>query len=144
MELIEKEKLSDFVKMAEDTALNGIWKAIDLNNSLIEFVRKDSVLNGISQKSISGWTKGSIIYKDVCYEKDGAWDIKPKLWQTNIFGYTTGTYYSKKKGMLKFLSPDTLKIYYERRLKDNAKNTITFIRIKEEPNSNISKNINHN
>ncbi|MFH1051021.1 MAG: hypothetical protein V1779_08875 [bacterium] len=116
-EIIKPESVKKIRYAAEDSALKGIWSGIGEVKNKIKFVRKDSISNGICVKNYDGgWEENSIIYKNVRYEGNGIWDVYPKIFQQNIFGYSMGSYYSKKLGAIKFIGTDTIDINYERDL----------------------------
>ena len=111
--LIDTAFTSRIITAAEDQLFTGVWYGEkSLKSQEIEFKRQGKSLNGISHKSLNGWTENSIIYKDLSYQQNMLWKMNPKIFSYSYYRDNTSTYYAKK-GTLTFISKDTLLLDYE-------------------------------
>jgi hypothetical protein len=84
-------------------------------------------LQGKSVNFRNGWGKGMIIYKDIRYDKEGIWDLNPRIFRNSYYGYNQ---YFGKRGSVEILNRDTLKIDYERTI-TVGRNVVYFVRGEE-------------
>lgn len=87
------------------------WKGNDEGNKI----------QGKSNRSINGWTKNNIIYRNIAYDSAGIYHVQPRIFK----GYGSRQYFSSR-GSMRIISKDTLKINYEQRLKTTSR--VYFIR----------------
>jgi hypothetical protein len=102
----------DLIVQCEDSIFSGIWDGSkSLKDQEIYFKREGKDFHAYSNKNESGWVKDAIIYKELVYEGNLTWHVKPKVFQTNYWG-DQSSYYSKK-GSIELLCRDTLLVSYE-------------------------------
>jgi hypothetical protein len=111
--LVDTNLTKKIIGIAEDNLFTGVWVGEgSLKDQEIVFKRKGNALNGLSNKSLNGWTENMIIYKNLSYQDHMLWKVNPKIFSMNYYYESTTTYYAKK-GTLSFISKDTLQLDYE-------------------------------
>jgi hypothetical protein len=100
------------IKQCEDSIFCGVWIGLGyLKGQEVYFKRNENELHAFSNKSLRGWQKDAIIYKDLRYSGGKLWKVKPKIFQIDYWG-SDKTYFSKK-GQITILSSDTFLIDYD-------------------------------
>jgi hypothetical protein len=79
-------------------------------------------IHGKSAKSRSGWKKDGAIYKNISYSKEGIYTVHPRIFKNS-------KQYFSKRGSMRFIGNDTIKINYGQRLNSSSK--VYFVRGKE-------------
>jgi hypothetical protein len=118
---LHKAKLEEYIDtvfthslivQCEDSLFMGVWAGTgSLKNQEIYFKREGKDFHAYSNKSLSGWIKDGIIYKELVYAGNKSWNAKPKVFRTDYWGGSS-SYYSKKGG-IELLNRDTIKVTYE-------------------------------
>ena len=115
----------------EDEMLLGYyWKGIKyLKEQKLYFTREvikdykgnddDLKIHGKSALKTNGWKKNIAIYKNISYDSAGIYQVHPRIYK----GYKQ---YFSKRGSMKFIGNDTIKINYEQRLNTSSK--VYFVR----------------
>lgn len=114
----------------DDLLLGYYWKGIkSLKGQKLYFTReiiKDYKgndeglkIHGKSALQTSYWNKNLAIYKNISYDSAGIYQVHPRIYK----GYKQ---YFSKRGSMKFLGKDTLKINYGQRL--STSNKVYFVR----------------
>ncbi|MDC1403560.1 hypothetical protein N8328_04060 [Crocinitomicaceae bacterium] len=115
----------------EDEMLLGYyWKGIKfLKGQKLYFTREaikdykgnddDLKIHGKSALKTSFWKKNIAIYKNISYDSAGIYQVHPRIYK----GYKQ---YFSKRGSMKFIGNDTIKINYEQRLSSSSK--VYFVR----------------
>ena len=85
-------------------------------------------IHGKSAKSRNGWRKNGAIYKNISYNKEGVYDVHPRIFKNS-------KQYFSKRGSMRFIGNDTIKINYGQRLNSSSK--VYFVRGKEIDTENL-------
>ena len=130
---LPKSAVTGALNKYEEKMLFGYeWKATNrLKGQKLYFVReiaKDhkgknqgNKIQGKSNKTKNGWNRNSIIYRNICYDSLGSYNLQPR-----IFKGSGSRQYFSRRGSLEFISKDKIKINYEQRLRGGGK--VTFVR----------------
>ena len=125
---LPKSAVTAALNKYEDNMLTGYeWEGRgNLKGQKLHFVReiaKDhkgknegNKIQGKSNKTKNGWNRNSIIYRNICYDSLGSYNAQPRIFK----GYGTRQYFGKR-GSIKFISKDKIKINYGQRLRDASK-----------------------
>lgn len=137
-DIIDNHK-ANLPKMAIDSAMNAFedhmllgyyWKGIKaLKGQKLYFTRealkgykgKDEgvKIHGRSALKTSYWKKDIVIYKNISYDSAGIFNVQPRIYKGN-------KQYHSKRGSMKFMGKDTIKVNYEQRL--STTNKVYFVR----------------
>lgn len=118
---IPEDLRNDAINYFENKYFTGyVWNGIKgIDEQRLYFVReicKDykgndegEKIQGKSNRTVNGWNKNRVIYRNICYDSAGIFTMQPRIFQDSYF---KSTQYFSKKGKLEFLGKDTLLLDY--------------------------------
>lgn len=118
---IPSELFSKVTEYYEDNVLLGFeWKSFKgMKGQKVYFTREvvdnwkgeneGNKIQAKSNKTKSGWTKNNVIYRNICYDSAGIYNLQPRVFQE---GYYRTKQYFGKKGSMRFVHEDTIIVNY--------------------------------
>jgi hypothetical protein len=138
--LLANDEARKTILKLEDKAFASTWEAVNgsLDGNKIVFTRENksdetdnNFIKGYSPDGNHGWNKDQLIYKDIFYNGNGEFECKVRVFHQGYDGWyyssPSYSYFTKKAGLITFLSKDSVLIDYEGSV--GSSNKTRFIRI---------------
>lgn len=138
--LLANDEARKTILKLEDKAFLGTWEAVNasIDGYKVVFTREnksdeteDNFIKGYSTAGNAGWKENQLIYRDIFYNTNGEFECRVRVFHQGYEGYyfssPSYSYFTKKAGVITFLSKDSILIDYEGSV--GSTNKTKFIRV---------------